>query len=280
MFYCKSRTAHALSLREHGAMLGAWLIPLFLGVLTLVALFAAYWQWQRQAHHLDLAAQAQASLASAPIFINAQALAAAGRPVTVTGQWLAGSTVRIAPRLDAGRMGEWVVSVLQYRAADGSLRHIAVHRGWRLVNMTKDMNKDMTKNMSKNVAEDMTQGEISLTGQMASALGRSFELATPPAPSALGVWQNHDLAQHGKILNISLDLQILVQYTSTPAIPGWVRLDPKAAPAQWQDKADKNLGYRVQWLGLAAVGLAGLAWMGWTGWRGRNRVSAVAKLGD
>jgi cytochrome oxidase assembly protein ShyY1 len=127
-----------------------------------------------------------------------------------------------------------------------------VHRGWIV-----------QKNvLEKPLLAHLTPETVALQGQLVPALARAFEL-TSPKYSELGLWQNHDVAAHSKLLGVQLDNAVLVLSPASQDAEAktFKRDNPANAEKQWQEKADKNLGYAVQWLGLALVGLFGLLWM-------------------
>ena len=167
------------------------------------------------------------------------------------GQWLERSTVFVSPRIVQGKSGAWVISVLRYSAA-GQTQHIAVHRGWVAQTSAVDDPKPPALG---------TQAVV-LSGELAAQLPRAFELSTPQR-NALGQWPNYDASLHAKLLGIRMASQVLVLSPSSGDDDAKTlhRDDPANAAKQWQDKANKNLAYAVQWLLLASVGLIGLAWM-------------------
>jgi cytochrome oxidase assembly protein ShyY1 len=248
MNHCKSELAANRLRAEQGS---AW-IPALLVLLSAIALAAAVWQWQRSAYHQALAAQAKTQQASAQhLDLNATLASMPRSAVQVQGQWLDNSTVFVAPRIHAAKAGAWVVSVLRY-SVQGQTRHIAVHRGWIL-----------QKNvLEKPVLDSLPKETVVLHGQSVPTLGRSYELGAPKY-TELGLWQNHDLAAHSKLLGVQLDDAVLVLSPASPDAEANTlqRDNPANAEQQWQEKADKNLGYAVQWLGLGLVGLFGLLWM-------------------
>ncbi len=248
MKHCKTQRDTNRSRAEQGSL---WLPALIL-FLTVAALAAAVWQWQRSNFHQALAMQAKAQLTSGHwLDLNGTSDANRVGAARVQGQWLENSTVFVTPRIQAGQMGAWVVSVLRY-TSQGQTRNIGVHRGWVAQKSV----------MQKPDLISLVSDTVVLHGNVVPALGRAFELSLPNY-SELGLWQNHDLAAHSKLLGVQLDDRVLVLSPLSPDVEAKIlqRDNPVTAEKLWQDKADKNLGYAVQWLGLGGVGLFGLAWM-------------------
>ncbi len=233
---------------------GFTVIPMLLILLTVLAACAAVWQWQRSQYHT---AQAQTLLSQQAQIRNLNLTKAnTASHGAVSGNWLPDSTVYIAPRLLDGRMGALVVSVLSYVDATGAARFIAVQRGWAA---------QTQPNQAPKLAA-LTTEQVSLQGHLVNALPHAYELK-PAVPQQLGLWQNHDLAIHGALLQRSLDPNVLVL---SPESADAERLQLRRIPAQQAvdtllQKASSNRAYAFQWLAIALVGVFGLGWM----WRNR-----------
>jgi cytochrome oxidase assembly protein ShyY1 len=158
-----------------------------------------------------------------------------------------------------GRMGAWAVSVLRYQDASGAPRFLAVQRGWAA----------QSQPMHAPDIAGLTAAAQTLEGQLVDYLPKAFALQTVQ-PNALGLWQNHDLNHHGAVLGIMLQPQVLVLSTSSPDAEAQQlrRIPAQQAVDALLDKANKNRGYAVQWLGLGCVGVFGLLWM----WRQHRAV--------
>ena len=261
MPYCKSRSPLNPRVTEQGMQRLSFVIPMLLTILTVVAGYAASWQWERYRYHQALIQSTTSALQLPPLSLNQASAtqAVTGQLISVTGQWLAASAVRIAPRMEAARMGEWLIQLFQYKSVDGSIRQLAVHRGWRL----------------SSTIEPSTVETVTLKGQSAQSLGRSLELSKVAPPTTLGVWQNYDVTQHSKIMALPLDQIILIETADPNDKTAFVRVEPNQALLGLRDKADKNKGYMLQWLGLAMVGFIGLLWMIRSIWQSRPRVDKV-----
>jgi cytochrome oxidase assembly protein ShyY1 len=252
MIHCKTKVSHQS--QRARTQQGLVLIPILLVVLTLIAVVAAVWQWQRSEYHALKATAATAQLAQ-PQNLNTDA-ASLATYVTVTGTWLPDSSTFISPRLMNGQMGAQVVSVLAYIDSKGAMQHIAVQRGWAA---------QSSPTVAPAVAR-LTSLSVNLTGELVAALPRAFELKTI-TPDRLGLWQNYDAATYAQLVKVALQPKILVLL---PTSPDAEREQLRRIPAQQAidtltQKANSNSGYALQWLGLSLVGLMGLAWM----WRTR-----------
>lgn len=240
----------------------AWLIPALLVILTLVAVAAAVWQWQRSQFHSALSQTALKQLLT-PIDLN-QSLsntpANAADFLRVQGQWLPDSTVYISPRMQGGRMGAWAVSMLRYLDSSGAQYYIPVDRGWAAQN---------APNALPNLAA-LTQQSITLQGHLLAKLPSAYALSNVK-PTAMGLWANYDAQQHAELLRLDpakVKPFVLQLSPDSPDAEAATMHRTSAAQTQahWAEKSDKNRGYALQWLGLACVGLFGLAWM----WRKRS----------
>jgi cytochrome oxidase assembly protein ShyY1 len=252
MTHCKTEATlnQFLALTRRRFAHGFAAIPALLLVLTLTAGAAAVWQWQRYQYHMALV-QAAVDQSVTPHNLNNQALPVAG-PVMVAGRWLKDSTVYVSPRMMDGRMGAWVVTVLQFDDVVGQSRHIAVHRGWLA----------QTQPNQVPALPALPIGSVALQGEWVAALPRAYELQSKQ-PAALGLWQNHSVAAHSAILKLPLLPQVMVLSPSSPDADAQLlrRVPAQQAIDNLRQKAASNQGYAVQWLGLALVGLFGLAWM-------------------
>jgi cytochrome oxidase assembly protein ShyY1 len=252
MVYCKTEACIQPTFAR--TQYGLALIPVLLVMLTLVAGCASVWQWQRSVEHTFKAINAADQLSKPQNLNSVDNLLTSY--VTVTGKWVAGSTTFVSPRLMNGQLGAQVVSVFSYNDAMGQARFIAVQRGW-----AAQPSPAVTPALT-----ELTSSEVSLEGQLVSALPKAFELKSI-APTRLGLWQNYELFVHSEILKIALHPKILVLLPTSPDVE---REQLRRVPAEQaidalKKKADTNRGYALQWLGLSLVGLMGLAWM----WRSR-----------
>lgn len=266
MIHCKSEVARSSAPAEQGSV---W-IPALLFVLTLVALAAAVWQWQRSVHHEALALQARkAQAVQGALNLNASSAAFEGNrsyPIRaqVQGQWLPASTTFISPRIVQGKSGAWVISVLKY-SVNGQVRHIAVHRGWAA---------QRAAFTAPNLPDASSAAGVQLQGELLAQLPRAYEL-TKPNLTALGLWPNYDASAYAVLLGVKLEPYVLVLAPNSKDDDAskLLRGNPVDAERQWQGKADKNFGYFVQWLLLAGVGLCGLGWL----WRGARTPPAASQ---
>jgi cytochrome oxidase assembly protein ShyY1 len=233
---------------------GNILIPALLAVLTLIACFAAIWQWQRSSYHESLV---QSTIQKQQLVrsLNTDVNSSISR-VTVNGRWLSNSTTFVTPRVIEGRMGAWVISILAYVDSSGESRFLAVHRGWAAQGQVNQAPRLMP----------LSLGPVALQGDLVSVLPKSYELK-PFNPSELGLWANYDLASHASVLKLKLEPAILQVSPESrdPDSQQLRRVSSVQLVAALEQKAASNRGYAVQWLGLALVGLFGLAWM----WRSR-----------
>lgn len=236
--------------------LSRYILPLILFILIGLSLAAAVWQWQRSQYHeglLQAALQRQAQPAS-PINLNAltdlsQAAVMVGDAVMVSGSWLPNSTTYVSPRLHNGQQGALLVSVLAYQDTLGSPHYLAVNRGWA---------RQAAANAAP-IMPELSSAVVHLSGDIINHLPTAFELKTL-AITQLGLWQNYDGAAHARLLHKSLQPYILqLSDQSADAEAGVLqRVSSKARSDEWAEKAAKNRGYMVQWLGLFIVGLVGL----------------------
>jgi cytochrome oxidase assembly protein ShyY1 len=252
MHYCKTEASQTCNLSM--TQKGKALIPSLLAILTVIAACAAVWQWQRNQFHERLAfAASQQQQKARDLNREPQSTQ---KHVTVMGQWLADSTVFIAPRIIDGRMGALAVSVLSYQDVSNTRRYIAVNRGWA----------PQTQINQAPVLLPLPFESVTLTGDLIAALPKAFELKAA-TPTSLGVWQNHDVSRHAALLKRELEPHILqLTLASADADSRQLRrVSSQQAIQALEQKAASNRGYAVQWLGLTLVGLFGLVWM----WRSR-----------
>lgn len=257
MIHCKTEAIKNKipALTQHGFVI----IPAFLVVLVILAAAASVWQWQRANLHGAMAQEVMASQKNnLSLNLNQNVPNGIGS-VSVSGHWLANSTVYVSPRLMEGRLGALLVSVLSYEDGAGKTRHIAVQRGWAP--------QSQPNTVPKLVA--LATGRVELRGELSAHVAHAFELQSIK-PVSLGLWQNHSVIAHGELLNVQLDPMVLVLSQNSADADA---LHLQRVPAQQlintlRQKSDTNKGYAFQWLGLALVGLIGLFFM----WRTRLNI--------
>jgi cytochrome oxidase assembly protein ShyY1 len=255
MIHCKTeaRPEGQLALTQHGFSI----IPALLAVLTLSACVAAVWQWQRSELHTTMAQNAKKQRLI-PLLLNIETVKLNSASfVRVQGRWLDHSTTYISPRLMDGKMGAIVISVLQYSDLSGKKKFIAVNRGWA----------QQSQPTQAPTLAALTSETVTLEGGLVDAMPKAYELQSIK-PTALGLWQNHDVLNHGELIGKTLESKVLVLSTtsSDTEAQSLRRIPAEQAIDTLEQKAASNRGYTFQWLGLALVGLVGLGWM----WRSRS----------
>lgn len=231
------------------------ILILSLLLLTSLTLYAAIWQWQRAQYHdtllKDILIQ-QADLKKKINLNTSPFLGKISQVVSVSGKWLPNSTTYISPRIINGVRGALVISILSYINKQGGTYYIAVHRGWTI---QKDAN----------VPPDippLSTTVVDLKGQWINKISESFELSSIHLDK-LGLWQNYNIIAHAQITKTTLLPTILVLSPDSPDMyqsesAGFKRESPQIVAKKLIEKAAKNRGYMIQWLGLFMVGCFGL----------------------
>jgi cytochrome oxidase assembly protein ShyY1 len=224
-------------------------------ILISLSLYAAIWQWQRAQYHDTLLKNILTQQLDLNKIINlntSSSLSKVGQTVNVKGRWLPNSTTYVSPRIINGIRGSLVISIFSYINQQGDTHYIAVHRGWAV---------QKNANLPPDIPPLPTT-TIDLKGQWASKVSQSFELGSIYLNS-LGLWQNYNITAHAQLTKTTLLPYILVLSTDSPdryhaESIELKRESPQTIVSQLTEKAAKNRGYMVQWLGLFIVGCFGL----------------------
>ncbi|MEY3995908.1 MAG: hypothetical protein RL344_251 [Pseudomonadota bacterium] len=224
-------------------------------VLISLSLYAAIWQWQRAQYHDTLLKNILTQQLDLKKIINLNTssyLSKVGQTVNVKGRWLPNSTTYVSPRIINGVRGSLVISIFSYINQQGDTHYIAVHRGWAV---------QKNANLPPDIPPLPTT-TIDLKGQWANKISQSFELG-PTYLNSLGLWQNYNIIAHAQLTKTTLLPYILVLSTDSPdryhtESIELKRESPQIIVSQLTEKAAKNRGYMVQWLGLFIVGCFGL----------------------
>ncbi len=223
-------------------------------VLISLTLYAAVWQWQRAQYHDNLLSNILIQQTDLKKILNLNTspfLGKIGQTVKVSGKWLPTSTTYISPRIVNGVRGSLVISIFSYINRQGDTHYIAVHRGWAV---QKDANLPP-------YIPPLSTATIDLKGEWTNKISQSFELGSINL-NKLGLWQNYNIIAHAQLAKITLLPYILVLSPDSPDIHQSDPIKLKRESLQNRvkhltEKAAKNRGYMVQWLGLFIVGCFG-----------------------
>ncbi|MFP5390360.1 MAG: SURF1 family protein [Gammaproteobacteria bacterium] len=213
----------------------------FLATVVLVALGIALGQWQdrRAAGKLAIQAQQEQQARSEPLHIGALPVEAAAvelRPVSVTGEFLAGYPVFLDNRPIDGKTGFYLLMPLRI---NGSNEHVLVARGWLPRN---------TAEHDKLPPFTTPAGQVTVTGIATSHIGHVMQLGEPPAIAPRAILQNLEVSAFAKASGLELQPFFLQQ--TRPATPDDAMERRWPAPSMG---ADKHKAYAFQWYALAVM---------------------------
>lgn len=216
------------------------LIPSIATVLVVaLGISLGNWQTRRAAEKLAMQAQLDERGRGEPLAIGSAPVPAASvqfRPVTVTGQFVAGWPLFLENRPQDGKAGSYVLMPLRI---ENSSMHVLVARGW----VPRD-NLDRTRVP----AFATPAGTVTVTGIAREHIGRVMQLGDPPALTPRAIVQNVTVAEFAQASGLALQPFFVAQ--TAPSTPQDVLERNWPAPAA---DADKNKGYAFQWYGLSLM---------------------------
>ena len=177
------------------------------------------------------------------------------RRIRLAGRYEPGVQVLLDNRTRDGRAG---YEVLTPFLVDGFARRVIVNRGWVPASWDRAELPDVE------VHDDATtvHGRVDRLPRAGLTLGDS----AAPADRAVVVMSYPDVAELQSVLGLELfAFQLLLDPDSGP---GFAR--------DWtvpQDRDERNLGYAVQWFGLAALALVLAVGIAARGWQGQQAAS-------
>lgn len=235
------------------------LFLLFIMIITpILTGYAALWQWQRSQYHQYLLKSKQLNQANfqTPIHLNTTRLPnKIDQIIAVSGQWVPNSTVYISPRLINGVRGALIISVFSYINFQKQTQYIAVNRGWTAQHVAQ----------LPPVLPPLSTNLVHLKGQWIETIPRVFELNSLPIKQ-LGIWQNYNWLTHAQLTHTHLSPYILKLSKDSPDINAIesIKLIRDSLTAEidiLSNKAAKNKGYMIQWLGLCLISCIGLLYL-------------------
>ncbi len=223
------------------------MLPALAAIATIaVCVAAGNWQHDRMRAKEALRAQFDAAAAAEPIAIASIPNAADWallryRPVTATGEYLAGRQIFIDNKVVAGRAGFHVVTPLV--VGDG--RVVLVNRGW------------IAQTTSRAALPDAPPppGIVTVRGRVAIPAAGYIELQPEMADGP--IWQNLDLARFAVATGLAI-LPVIVEATAAPRPDdGLVRAWP--AP---DFGIETHRIYMMQWYAFALLAAGLWIWFG------------------
>lgn len=211
-----------------------------LAMVVLLPLFSwlGMWQWEkaeaRFARQAELDARSQGPALEMPV-AAAEAEALRHHRFALAGEYDAKRQILIDNRVHAGQAGYHVVTPLKLA---GSELAVLVNRGWVPAAADRRILPEVPP----------PAGPVRVSGIAVIPPARFFTLGGAPAGSAEPVWQNLDLERFRA--GSAYPLQPVVIQLDASAPGGYVREWPRP-----DERADRNLGYAVQWFGFAATSL-------------------------
>lgn len=215
-----------------------------LAAAALAGLFAltvslGNWQLRRAQEKSQIAAQRERALASAPIEIGAQPVAAGpldAQRVAATGEFDAAETVLLDNRTYKGRAGFFVLTPLRLDPASGM--RVVVLRGW----VERDPRGPNVVPAFRTPA-----GVVRIEGLGEARLAQAMVLSAQVEPQpGQRIWQQFDLEQFQRLSRAPIQPLIVRQLSDSA--DGLVRDWPIAA-----NDVDKHRGYALQWFLMAAT---------------------------
>lgn len=209
-------------------------------MLVLLPLFGClgHWQWEKAetkfARQAELDTRSQGTLLEMP-GQPADAESLRYHRFVLRGEYDAARQVLIDNRVHAGQAGYHVVTPFKLK---GSEAHVLVNRGWVPAGSERKVLPQVPP----------PAGPIVLTGVAVVPPGRFFTLGGTAAGSAGPVWQNLDLERFRSSVDYPLQPVVIQLDAASPS--GYVRDWPRP-----DERADRNLGYAVQWFGFAFASL-------------------------
>lgn len=238
---------------------------LLLAAVVLTGVRLGYWQLDRAAQRVAMAAAIEQGRAGTPLQLDAhtpQRELTAWRAASASGTWLHEYTVLIENRGYQGRPGYWVATPLllnnpsaHEQAASGPAA-VLVLRGW----------------IPRPIGPQSAIGDIpapkglqDIKGELLSRVPRIYELWSwsEPSGNALPSWTNGQDVPPPVVQN--LDVGQLAQSTGLALLPAVLAADVDNTSNLLQEwpqpslDADQNRGYALQWFGFAAI--AAIAWI-------------------
>jgi len=223
-----------------------WVVTMATVLTMLTTGSLGLWQLDRAAQKQAL--EAQMSLrGQMPAWTNADLLQAADlaagwyRPVRLQGVWAHQATVFLDNRQMDGRVGFYVVTPLRLVDSD---QVILVQRGW----VARDF-----VDRTRLPAIETPQGLVTVTGQLAPAPAKLFDLGEMPAGV---IRQNIDIPSFAQETGMTL-MPVSVMQTDLVQ-DGLSRNWPRVATG-----VPKHHGYAFQWFGLCLLTGVLYVWFQW-----------------
>ncbi len=210
---------------------------------TLIAIALGFWQRERAHQKAALEARLLQYQNAAPVQVTAAPQSArdiAYHRVQARGRWLPEYVVYLDNRSYHDQPGFYVLMAL---ALDHGSSYVWVNRGWLPRHVAQ---------RTKIFPYQTPAGEIEIEGVARPDAGRAFELGTGSSAPHLRIRQNLDIAAYQK--ETGLPLQPFVIWQTGDTGDGLIRDWPPVTAG-----IARNLGYMVQWWGIAAaIALCGL----------------------
>lgn len=219
-----------------------WMVTLATFITMAVTASLGLWQLSRAQQKLDLQARIESQGRQSP-WDEALLLAAVApqqqlhRPVRLSGEWVAQSSVFLDNRQMNGRPGFFLVTPLRLK---GSAKAILVQRGW--------VPRDFT-DRSRLPDVKTPSGPVEIEGRLAPPPGQLYEFGTGEQGP---IRQNIDLSAFAQ--ETGLNLLAVSALQTQGAADGLLREWPTTASG-----VERHHGYAFQWFGLCA--LAGLLYV-------------------
>jgi surfeit locus 1 family protein len=213
----------------------------FVATVLLVALGVSLGQWQdrRAAGKLAVQARLTERASQPPLALGPQLLGAADvefRPVSVTGEYVAGFPLFLDNRPQQGKVGFYLVMPLKIA---GSNTHVLVARGW-LPRFNGEHDR---------LPEFATPaGTVTVTGIARTGLGKVMQLGDPATVKPKAILQNLTPDQFADASKLAVQPFFIEQTGPLDAGDKLVRDWP--APALG---VEKHQGYAFQWYALAVM---------------------------